>query len=81
MVPRGVNVGRVARDGPAWEAGIRPGDVITRLDGESVNDASRFELAISQRLPGARVELEVERGLETFETYAILIQQPPIRSP
>jgi serine peptidase DegS len=79
-VPRGVNVSRVARGGPAWEAGIRPGDVITKLDGDTVDDASRFQLAISQRLPGTRVELEVERGMEVFETYANLIQQPPLRS-
>jgi serine peptidase DegS len=79
MAPRGINVSRVVRGGPAWEAGIRPGDVITKLDGERVDDASRFQLAISQRPPGGQVELEVDRGLETFQTYATLIQQPPLR--
>jgi len=77
--PRGVSVSRVARGGPAWEAGMRAGDVIIALDGEAVDDASRFQLAISQRPPGSRVELEIERGLESFETYATLIQQPPLR--
>jgi serine peptidase DegS len=77
--PYGINVSEVIRGGPAWEAGIRSGDVITRLDGEKVNDASRFQLAISQRAPGSKVELSVDRGMETFETYATLIQQPPLR--
>lgn len=74
----GVGVRDVQRGGPAWNAGIRPGDVILSLDGEPVSDASRFLLAISQRVPGSKVELEVRRGNEPFQTYATLIQQPPL---
>ncbi len=74
----GIAVGWVAEQGPAWEAGIRQGDVIVALDGNPVNDANQFQLAISQREPGSRVELEVSRRLESFQTYATLIQQPPL---
>ena len=74
----GVGVREVKRDGPAWKAGIRPGDVIMALDGEQVSDASRFLLSISQRVPGSQIELVVQRGTENFETYATLIQQPPL---
>ena len=35
-------------------------------------------LSIAQRVPGSQVELLIERGSETFETYATLIQQPPL---
>jgi hypothetical protein len=35
-------------------------------------------LAISQRDPGSQVDLVVSRRLETFQTYATLIQQPPM---
>jgi serine peptidase DegS len=73
----GVSVGRVQRDGPAWNAGLKPGDLILSLDGESFSDAGRFRLAISQREPGSQVELEVHRDRATFMTYATLIQQPP----
>jgi S1-C subfamily serine protease len=52
--------------------------VIVALDGNPVNDANQFELAISQREPGSRVELNVSRRLESFQTYATLIQQPPL---
>jgi serine peptidase DegS len=75
----GISVIEVASDGPAWNAGIRPGDVIIALDGESVSDASQFQLAISQRSPGSQVELEVNRESESFQTYATLIQQPPLQ--
>jgi len=76
---RGIKVHDVARNGPAWKAGIRQGDVIITLDGENVSDASQFLLAISQREPGSQVELKVIRVTETFETYATLIQQPPLK--
>ena len=74
----GVGIRDVQRGGPAWNAGIRPGDVILTLDGDPVSDASSFLLAISQRVPGSKVELEVRRGKESFQTYATLIQQPPL---
>jgi serine protease DegS len=74
----GIAVGWVAEDGPAWNAGIRQGDIIIGLDGAAVNDANQFQLAISQREPGSQVELDVVRRLESFQTYATLIQQPPL---
>jgi serine peptidase DegS len=79
LARRGISVREVASGGPAWDAGIRQGDVILRLDGEPVVDANQFLLAVSQRQPGNQVEIQVSRGDETFETYATLIQQPPIQ--
>lgn len=76
---RGIGVLGVTREGPAWSAGIRQGDVITALDGESVDDASQFLLAISQRAPDSQVELEVMRDGVSFQTYATLMQQPPLQ--
>jgi len=78
-VRRGISVREVAEDGPAWNAGIRQGDIILKLDGENVVDAAQFLLRISQREPGSQVELVILRHLETFETYATLIQQPPLK--
>lgn len=74
----GIGIREVQRGGPAWNAGIRSGDTILSMDGEQVSDASRFLLAISQRVPGSKVELVVQRSSESFETYATLIQQPPL---
>jgi serine peptidase DegS len=75
---RGISVREVARDGPAWNAGLRQGDIILTLDGELVVDASQFLFDISQREPGSQVDLQVTRGSESYQTYATLIQQPPI---
>ncbi len=78
-IRRGISVREVATDGPAWNAGIRQGDIILKLDGDRVDDASQFLLKISRHDPGSQVELEILRNRETFETYAMLIQQPPLR--
>lgn len=76
---KGVGVREVQKGGPAWNAGIRQGDIITTMDNTEVSDASQFLLAISQREPGSQVELEVMRKGQPFQTYATLIQQPPIK--
>ena len=76
---RGVQVRDVTANGPAWSAGIRPGDILLSLDGEELTDGRALLLMISQRQPGTWVELIVQRGSEIFETYATLIQQPPLR--
>ena len=75
----GVQVRDVTPNGPAWSAGIRPGDTLLSMDGVEVGDARALLLMIAQRQPGGRVEFQVQRDAEVFETYATLIQQPPLR--
>lgn len=74
----GLIVRNVSRAGPAWQAGIRQGDEIVSLNGEAVLDSQAFELKIAMAKPGTQVELEVSRNGQKFETYATLIQQPPM---
>ena len=76
---RGIQVRDVTPDGPAWSAGVRPGDTLLSVDATPVVDARALMLMISQRQPGGKVELMVHRDGEVFETYATLIQQPPMR--
>jgi len=76
---RGIQVHDVTSGGPAWTAGIRPGDTLLSIDGVEVDDARALLLVISQRAPGSRVEFQVQRNMEVFETYTTLIQQPPLR--
>ena len=78
-VRRGTQVRDVTQNGPAWNAGIRPGDILLTMNGVELGDARALLLMIAQRQPGDRVEFRVQRGSEIFETYATLMQQAPLR--
>ncbi|MFL5577884.1 MAG: trypsin-like peptidase domain-containing protein, partial [Gemmatimonadaceae bacterium] len=54
---------RTVEDGsPAARAGLRPGDVITALDGQTVESSADFTAELAQHKPGERVRLTVVRG-------------------
>ncbi|MFL5577222.1 MAG: PDZ domain-containing protein, partial [Gemmatimonadaceae bacterium] len=54
---------RTVEDGsPAARAGLRPGDVITALDGRPVESSADFTAELAQHKPGERVRLTVVRG-------------------
>ncbi len=63
----GMLVGRVERDGPADRAGLRSGDISTRLDGRPTLSEAAFGDALARLKPGQRVPVVVagERGEHT----------------
>ncbi|MGA5165913.1 MULTISPECIES: trypsin-like peptidase domain-containing protein [Streptomyces] len=66
----GARVGEKAQDGgasvspggPAAKAGIRPGDVITKVDGQRVHSGEELIVKIRAHRPGDRLRLTLERG-------------------
>jgi putative serine protease PepD len=58
----GAQVQSATAGGPAQRAGIEPGDVVTRVDGEPVQDPDDVATAIEDDSPGDEIEITVRRG-------------------
>jgi len=63
---RGAFVYGVFKGSPAEKAGLLPGDLLTRVNGEPLKDASDLLLAIGNLTPGRTVELELLRSGSTL---------------
>ena len=59
---KGALVAEPQANSPAMKAGIKSGDVITKVNGEPVNDARTLARRISTLSPGASVKLTLVRG-------------------
>jgi Do/DeqQ family serine protease len=58
----GVFVAGVLRDGAAERAGIKPGDVILRVNDEKINDVAELQTTINSYNPGDEVTVTVKRN-------------------
>lgn len=68
----GIYVASVTEDGAASKAGIRKGDVITKVSGVEVNDSAIFLEQIGKRRPGDKVDIELRRGDKRVNTTVTL---------
>lgn len=78
-IPPGVQVAQIYRGGPAWEAGLRLGDLVLSAGGNPVGSAREFTLTIAEQDPGTELELVAMRNGQRFTTSVRLIQQPPLQ--
>lgn len=79
---RGALVTDVEPDGPAAKAGLKAGDVITKINGKPVEDPNSLTLAVTATAPGTKLDLEVLRDgdLETISaTTAERSKTPRLR--
>lgn len=58
----GVLVNEVFEKDPAAAAGIKPGDVITRIEGAVIDSPNRLSRIVASLLPGATTKVEVVRN-------------------
>jgi len=70
---QGVLLTAMDRDGPAREGGLKPGDIITRVNGIVVNSQSAFEEELSYRYPGDRVSISYLRDNKPTTTTVTLV--------
>lgn len=71
----GVLIERLERDGPAISAGLKLGDVITKVNGIDVNTQSVFEEELSYRYPGDKITVTYLREGKTGSTTITLVNR------
>jgi serine protease Do len=63
--PHGALVGMVEPDSPGEKAGLKPGDVILKVDGKEIETSSQVPAIIAGTRPGDTVKIEVWRDHES----------------
>jgi S1-C subfamily serine protease len=71
----GVFLESVEDNGPAAQAGLKPGDIITKVNDVVVNSVSAFEEEISYRYPGDKVTITYVRAGKTSTVTFTLINR------
>jgi serine protease Do len=66
----------VISGGPAEEAGVREGDVITKIGDQVIDSEHPLDLVLASFAPGQTVELEIVRGSQTITVTLTLGTRP-----
>jgi serine protease Do len=69
---QGARVDQVLDGTSAARAGLRPGDIITRINGRSIRSRESLIETVGEYRPGDRVQLEVRRGEEELDISTTL---------
>lgn len=71
-----VRAAGVARGGPAWKAGLRPGDRVAKLDGTPLGTLEDLEKKLEQLPAGTKILLRIWRSEEVEELEIELGRRP-----
>jgi serine protease Do len=66
----------VVESGPAAQAGVQPGDIITAVDGAALDATHPLDLVMSQYAPGTSVKLDILRNGQTTQATVVLGTRP-----
>jgi putative serine protease PepD len=68
--------GAVVSSSPASAAGLNPGDLITAIDGKTINSTQQFIETVDTYRPGQTITLTVKRGSSTLHPKVTLGTRP-----
>lgn len=77
-VERGALVLATLANGPAADAGIREGDVIVELDGESIEAADDLGRVLDRLTPGDAIEVRVVRSNGEERSHRVVLGTKPL---
>jgi serine protease Do len=58
----GALIASVSSDSPASRAGLKEGDVVTAVNGHSVENSNDLQVIVSEDAPGSKIQLDVTRN-------------------
>jgi serine protease Do len=72
----GVLVNEVFERDPAASAGIKPGDILTRIDGTVIDTPNRLSRVVAGLLPGSTAKVEIVRDQQRLVLDVFLRERP-----
>lgn len=75
-VPQGAYIQEVVNNSPAQKSGIEEGDIITKINGQSVDSENKIAETIQKSAIGQKIELEIWRDNKTIKLDATLSELP-----
>jgi putative serine protease PepD len=72
----GALIGQITAGGPAADAGLQQGDVVTQIGSTQIHDSGDLVAAVSQHKPGEKVDITVRRSGKTQKVTVTLGTQP-----
>ena len=79
-IKQGVLITGVLQNGPASEGGLRPGDVVVKIDGTQVANTPQLLSAVAALKPKAQAAIGVQRGDKAIELTVTVVQRPAPRA-
>jgi Do/DeqQ family serine protease len=75
-LPTGALVASVVPNGPAARAGLKSSDLITAIDGQTVDDPNAFDYRFATRPLGGTAQIDVQRGGKAIR-LAVALETAP----
>jgi len=72
----GIMIANLYLESPAIRVGLRPGDLITEIDGKKTRNAQDAIAQIAERMPGSTIKLGLIRGNEKLVITTPVIERP-----
>ena len=66
----------VEENGPAFNAGLKVGDLLLRVDERDIKVSASFRRWVDEALPGETLSLEIKRGEKVLSLDVELRSQP-----
>ncbi|WP_323121938.1 Do family serine endopeptidase [Burkholderia alba] len=73
----GAIVAGVLQGGPADKAGIKPGDILVTVNGESITDTTKLLNVVAQIKPGTPTQVHVVRKGKEMDLTVVIGKRPP----